>query len=247
MPVPVVDTNVYLSRWPFRRLPCDDTPGLVAKLKSAGVQRAIAGSFDALLHRDIEGINRRLAEECKAHGAGMLMPAGCLNPAIPDWKEDLRRCQETHAMRVIRLHPNYHGYTLEDSSALELLAEASKRKLLVQIACEMEDERTQHPMVRTAAVNPAPLFALPNGGGRVQLLNHRGPVKGKSVWIDIAMTEGVHGIQRQLQAAGDGRVVFGSYFPFFYLESALLKLTESGQTESGIARANALRMLEEPR
>ena len=32
----LIDTNVSLSRWPCRRLPLDETPGLVARLRSQG-------------------------------------------------------------------------------------------------------------------------------------------------------------------------------------------------------------------
>jgi hypothetical protein len=46
----MIDTNVYLSRWPFRRLRGDETPELVAMLRRAGVTQAWAGSFDGVLH-----------------------------------------------------------------------------------------------------------------------------------------------------------------------------------------------------
>ena len=47
-PTGLIDTNINLSHWPLRRLPCDDTAGLVAKLRANGVTQAWAGSFDGL-------------------------------------------------------------------------------------------------------------------------------------------------------------------------------------------------------
>ena len=35
----IIDVNVNLSRWPFRRLPCDELPKLVERLRAAGVSK----------------------------------------------------------------------------------------------------------------------------------------------------------------------------------------------------------------
>ena len=61
----IVDTNVNLSRWPFRRLPGDETSDLVARLRKRNVAQAWAGSFDGILYKDIGGVNARLVVDCK--------------------------------------------------------------------------------------------------------------------------------------------------------------------------------------
>src|SRR6266498_2597198 len=61
----VVDTNVNLFSWPFRKLKYGDTSALVAKLKKHRIVEAWAGSFEALLHKDVAGVNERLAAECR--------------------------------------------------------------------------------------------------------------------------------------------------------------------------------------
>src|SRR4051812_15232164 len=59
----IIDTNINLFNWPFRKLKYADTTALVTKLKKHRVVEAWAGSFDALLHKDMAGVNERLAAE----------------------------------------------------------------------------------------------------------------------------------------------------------------------------------------
>jgi predicted TIM-barrel fold metal-dependent hydrolase len=252
-----VDVNVYLSRWPFRRLPCDDTPKLVERLRTCGVAQAWAGSFDGLLHKDLGGVNARLADECAAHPSGMLVPFGSVNPTLPDWEEDLRRCQEDHRMPGIRLHPNYHGYRLDEPVCAELLRLAAQRGLIVQLAVRMEDPRTQHPLMPVPDVDTGPLAELVAGCPNLRLILLNGLqalrgdalgrlVKAGNVSCEISMLEGVGGLANLLGTVPVERVLFGSHFPFFYLEAALLKLRESelspAQTKA-ISQENAERLL----
>ena len=231
----MIDTNVDLFRWPFRRVEGDDPADLVAYLRKKGVTEAWAGSFEGLLHRDVAGVNARLAAACREHGPNFLVPFGTVNPKQPDWKEDLRRCQEVHKMPGIRLHPDYHAYTLDDPVVADLFLLAEDRKLLVQIALGMEDPRTQFPLLQVPHVNPRPLVELLkrtpdlrvellNGGGR----GGRGLTLAGYVYVDMATAEGVGGVTRLLSQIPVERVLFGSHYPFFDFDSALLKITEAG-------------------
>ncbi|TWU07204.1 Amidohydrolase [Symmachiella macrocystis] len=234
----LVDTNVNLSRWPFRRLPGDETRQLVAMLRRQGVTQAWAGSFDGLLHHDIAGVNQRLVDDCRTNGDGLLLPFGSVNPTLPDWQEDLRRCAEDYRMPGIRLHPNYHGYKLDDPRFARLLNLATERGLIVQLALSMEDERTQHPLLQVPHVDPAPLVGLLEKLPKLRLvmLNTFRSLPltkidqlaaAENIYFEIAMLEGAGGIEKLLKKVPLRRVLFGSHFPFFNFDAALLKLKES--------------------
>lgn len=256
----LIDTNVSLSRWPGRRLPMDETPALVARLRRHRVKQAWAGSFDGLLHKGIASVNARLAEDCCKHGRGLLVPFGSVNPMLPDWEEDVRRCHEDHRMPGIRLHPNYHGYQLEEAAFASLLDLAGERGLVVQVVVDMEDERTQGRLMRVPHVDLKPLVALLRSrpGLRVVVLNWFRGAKAAllaklaaagQAYFDIATLEGVGGVANLLKQEPADRVVFGSHAPFFYFESALLKLKESELSEADLAAVragNAGRLLRGP-
>jgi predicted TIM-barrel fold metal-dependent hydrolase len=252
--VPLVDVNVYLGRWPFRHLPDAEPADLAHKLAESGVSEAWVGSFDGLLERDLGAVNERLAEQCRSVSELKLLPFGSVNPTLPDWQEDLRRCHEVHNTPGIRLHPNYHGYKLDDPAFAQLLAAATERRLVVQLALSMEDERTQSPVFHVPHVDTAPLAALVkatpglrlvviNGFRALVRLTDAEPLaQAGDVTFDISMLEGVEGISRLIKAVGLDRILFGSYYPFFYFESALLKLQESPQAHGeleAVAGGNA--------
>jgi predicted TIM-barrel fold metal-dependent hydrolase len=261
----IVDSNVHLFDWPFRRLKYARTDALADKLRKHRITKAWAGNFDAVLHTQFDAANRRLAEECRAKGDGLFVPIGTVDPHGPDWEEDLRRCHEGYKMPGVRLYPAYHGYGLDEPDFARLLSETAKRGMLVQIVLRMEDERCHLPALVIGAVDVGPLVELlpkvPEA--KVQLINSAGRLLGKHVTglvqkttatFDIAATEGNGGIGQLIAGTNYSytgaipveRLVFGSHAPFFPCESALLKLFESPLelTElERIMRGNADRLI----
>ena len=220
--------------------------------------QAWAGSFDGILHKDIGGVNARLAAECNTYGKGFLVPFGSINPKLPDWQEDVRRCAKDYKMPGIRLHPNYHGYELKDPIFAELLQVAAANGLMVQLVVSMEDIRTAAPADASAAcrsfgagssgqepafdpVDSAELVAgaeVNSASGRWRM-----PVE---LYFDISMVEGIEGVARLVEQLPAERVLFGSNFPLFYFEAALLKVEESGLPEvkkTMLFEGNARRIL----
>jgi predicted TIM-barrel fold metal-dependent hydrolase len=233
----LIDCNIHLGTHPTRKLPEINEDFLIQR----GIEEAWAGSFEALLHRDMAAVNTRLAKRCAA--SPRLRPVGSVNPQLPAWADDLDRCVEKHGMKVIRLYPNHHGYTLTDEAFLNLLRAATLRKVAVQLVAQLEDQRTQSTLMQVPPVDLKPLADMMKlvPEARVMVLNANAAMittalRGcTNVWLDIAMIEGVGGVENTLKGWPEEKLCFGSHAPFFYWESAGLKMQESVLTDAQTA------------
>lgn len=261
----IIDTNVNLFDWPFRALKYRDTKALVAKLKKHRIIEAWAGSFEALLSKDMNGVNARLAAECREHGPGFLIPFGSVNLAWPDWEEDVRRCHEVHKMPGIRIYPGFQPFDLDHPGMERFVKMISERGLILQVVFGMEDPRVHHPIINVSPVTFAPLLKAvkrtPNA--KVQLLHLDGAIRGDGLsqfmaqinaFMDISRLEGNGAVGRMVGSASGlpsarvpvERILFGSHAPYFPVETALLKLIESpldAQQLQFIMQGNARRLL----
>ncbi|MCB1236128.1 MAG: amidohydrolase family protein [Verrucomicrobiae bacterium] len=249
----ILDSNVSLFRWPFRRLPLDETEKLVAKLRALGVTKALAGSFEGAFHRDLMTANNRLAAECARFPE--LTPIGTVNPAQPGWERDFDRCVGEHRMAGVRIFPSQQGYALDSTLLGRLLARAAEAGVLVQLAVTLEDPRTQPALVARpeADLGPLPDAMAKAPGARVQLLNPRPSgsqlaALGKTpgLYFDTARADGTDGVASLLAATGPDRVLFGSHAPFLIPEAALIRVHESALDPGplrAVLRDNAERLL----
>lgn len=243
----VVDVNVWLGRWPFRRVPGDDPATLVPLLRRHHITEAWTGTLEGPFQTDLTAANARLAESCRGAKGIRLIPFGSINPTLPDWEHDLQQAHESHAMPGIRLHPNYHGYALDAPAVGPLLDAAARRNLLVQIVATMEDPRQQNAIARVPEVDLAPLPDLlaRHPATRVMLLNglrnSANPHVLKALatdrlWLDIATLDAMERLASLLQIAPPYRLLFGSFAPMYYIASTLLKLPESALNPTDTAR-----------
>jgi predicted TIM-barrel fold metal-dependent hydrolase len=232
---PLIDTHVYLGRWPHARLAGDAPHELVAALRRNQVSQAWVGSFDGLFHKDIDAVNQRLADFCAQQDHGLLIPYGTVNPTLPDWEEDLRRCHEQFHMPGIRLHPNYHGYTLDDPRFARLLAVAAGSNVIVQLVAWVDDARHKWLMPTTAEVDLKPLAPIIKKlpklrlviAGSVRTFNEEavnGLLLTKQVYFDIARLANGDLLMTFMDRSPTDRIIFGSGAPLHSIESVRAKL-----------------------
>ncbi len=252
----ITDTFIHLFDWPFRELKYSDTGELVDKLKHHSIGEAWAGNFEALFHKDIDGTNRRLFEECQEMDTDFLKPVGSVNTTWPDWEEDLRRCDENYKMAGIRIHPVYQMIDLSSTEFKQLVEKATKRGMFIQVAGDLEDFRHHHPLVEVRSYPFEPILdvakAIP--GARIQMVHWNRQINGNLLKKLVDQTNIVFETSR-IEGAGEmgglidgdswsgpdqkisaNRFLFGSHAPFFAVESALLKLFEHPLEENQLRK-----------
>jgi uncharacterized protein len=162
-------------------------------------------------------------------------------------------------MPGILLYPSYHRYPLTDPDFVKLLDLAAGRGVIVQIALSMEDPRTQYQWVMAMPADPKPLASVVAKLPTLKLVLLNGGYwagnddpdiaalcKAENVYFDMAKNEGIGGLEAFIAATSPERVLFGSFYPFFYFESALLKVREADLTASekaALCEGNARRLL----
>ena len=253
-----VDVNCYLGRWAFRPVTCPLVDTLLAELDRAGIARALVSPLDGVLYKEPMAANQELAAQVQA-APDRLWPACTLNPAFPGWERDLDECITRLRARAIRLHPNYHGYALDDPRAQALVQRAALAGLPVLVTVGLEDVRTHHwhmqvpdlPPVEVArlaaAVPEARLVVTGANFGQLAALWRSGEPVPPNLFVEISRVQGPIGDVEQLCARlSVEHVLFGTNLPLHEPAAPLLALQYASLSDVDrrrIFRDNALALL----
>jgi len=231
---PIVDAHAYLGHWPLQRLSCATGAELADALRARGVAQAWVGSFDGLLHKDVAAVNQRLADDCRRAADKLLTPLGTINPTLPDWQEDLRRCHQVHRMPGVRLHPRYHAYGLDDGQFIEVLKSATRRGMFVQVVVDLEGAPPSGLMAPQYAVDASALEVSARSIDGLRLViagaarsggvgRSSGLANSPHVWFEAADCEPGDAALGEFA----DRLLFGSGFPLASFDAATAQLRES--------------------
>jgi len=139
----IIDADTWIGHWPFRSLPKRSAGDLLEQMDRLDITKALVGNLNGLLYKDVHESNHELAAELRRHG-DRLVPCALINPLYDGWRDDLRQCREQFGMPVLRLTPDYHGYTLSDPCASELIAAAHGLGMRVAFYWRLVDPRGRH-------------------------------------------------------------------------------------------------------
>jgi uncharacterized protein len=215
----------------FNRRPVGLEPAaLWDRLAPFGVTRVHAGRLEALWFENAHDANR-LAESL-SWPAG-IVHAPVLDPSLATWREELDRLAARGPLPIVRLYPNYHGYTVPDADPL--LAALARRKVVAQFLIRMDDPRRQHRLaqvpdvpaaaVREAAARHPTLKVLLSGAQTAALNSLAGKLPATTnLWADTSQADGVEAVLGLMRTPWRDRLVFGSHAPLFIPEAAFARV-----------------------
>lgn len=180
----------------------------------------------------------RVLKLARDAGIGVSVVAGVRNPkeglisfATPDGSGELRLSED---VRGVRLLPTYQQWDFESERSEEMLAEASRRGLLVQVCLRLQDPR----VLRQNTVSAEALKSLADAVGRHKAVKFMvggallAEVSGNAalfgcdnVCVDIAHLQHPTGsLEKLVDIMGSERVAFASNSPIFYPKAAMFRV-----------------------
>jgi hypothetical protein len=253
------DINAYLGAFALRELRHNDVAGLSAFMERKGIRRALVSAAEAITWKDCHSANRLLSERL-AGTDGNIVPCAVINPGYAGWRRDLEEASCGMGMRAVKLYPHWHGYSLGDGCADEVVRAATDLGLPVLIPVRAVDRRQlgwlfdvpDVPLADIAALagrHPDARFVVLNGLGFTgsPLAAPEGE-RPSNCWIEISRLPLF--ISRELpvllEVLGASRLLFGTGMPFKYPDPVLLKMDKLGASRSetrAICGENAAELL----
>ncbi len=227
-------------------------PNLAAELDGAGFARAAVLPIAFGLPFGDNLAERWLEALTASPHTDRFLPGGSVHPRDPARLEKLRD-QARRGARIVKLHPEMQRFYPYDPAAMEIYAECERIGLPVlfhagRSGIEPEGIRPYallRHLEEPAASFPRLPIILGHGGARD--LPDAIPLARRysNVHLGIASL-GASAIARLIDALGPERIVFGSDWPFYPVNTSLAKLLwatrDRADAREPILRGNALRL-----
>ena len=235
----IIDMHILLGRWPYMPLKYDTVPGVLDLMDRAKIDKGVVTSLNSVFYYDSEIGNLEVGQACLQH-LDRFIQFLVLNPNLMSWKKHLHICMNKYDVKGIKLHPDYHKYSLLAEDSAKVMAEAAKYHLPVYIQTSLLDLR-HHPgyslvpevpiMEVAQAIERYPGNTFIIGGGKHFRSRAAELIKATSQDNFYLVTDGLggpfDGIGGLVDQIGNARLLFGSRTPVMYTEAALDVVNQS--------------------
>jgi len=224
----IIDVNCMYGHWPFRRVPGESMPEMVASAAAHGVKTMLMASLNAVFYQDSYEGDREL---CAAlpDSAYQIMT---VNPSLPTYRDDLKRGAAEFRLKGVKIYPTYHGYELTDTCVAELMEILGRMKLPLFVSLIIEDERMCHMLtpqttpaymlqsmiqnnekIPVVFLNAAPMYFY----GLADMVNTYG-----NVYFDTSgMKMPIGAVVRLAGLMRPTNLLYGSHSPMYYRQSTI--------------------------
>ena len=238
----LVDTNVSFGRWPFRTAPGYSARELESVLLAEGIGRAYVSSMAALFVDDPAEANTELFSTFSGGGSTPLITVPVLNPRLRNWELLFDEYSVRRLIPAVKLHSNYHGYSLDTAPVGSLARRLSALGKPLLLPLRMEDERFQNPRMQVPSIQVEDVIKLARSYKDLNILCLNAYRKETldcaeypNLFFDIAFVDWFKPVDDLLHRLGPGRILFGSHTPLFVTRAAVMKV-DAADAPAGIKR-----------
>lgn len=224
------DINCMIGRWPTSEFDVHDLPGLLAHMDRLGIERAVVSHSHAWQYDPAAG-NARLMDELSRLEAGQrarLEPCWAVVPPATGelgTPAELAAALADHGVRVVRLFPRDHNYSLSAPDAAELLSLLAERRTVALVDL---DQTSCEEIERVAAAHPALPLVVCRPGYRVLRRLAGVLARRPNCFLDLSYFGSHQGVEWLVERFGAGRLLFGTGAPLVDAGGAVTRVMLAG-------------------
>ena len=248
---PLIDTNVSFGEWPFGTVGIANAAKLRSRLTGAGIGTALVSHLAPIFNPEPDHGNRRLFQALRQQDDLIAVPV--INPTLRGWEELLDRYREEHGVRVIKVFPNFHRYTLASPAMDRLVDTVRTHDLRLMVNIRMVDERHQYFALKIKGLTVKSLAGFSQRHGdfkylclglyRPEILELAGQCG--NFLTDFSFADWQYLLDELLGRLPAERILFGSHTPLMVTQANVDHLRCSGLAPSKLRKigsANAKRL-----
>lgn len=232
----MIDVNVFLGAYPFRRVPATSPEAVLAAMDRLEIGEAWATHLPSLFWKDPTEGSPWLYD--LSARSSRFRPVPVVHPGLPGWKGDLREALDRGAP-VVRADPGYLGLPAAGREMYALIEACGESGMPLLSAVRLEDGRGRHPLDAAPELTPAAVRAWVRYHPGIRLVIthadrsfieevHFGsaPAEAARIWWDISWVWGPpeDHLALLLQTMGSTRFLFGTGQPLRLPETAIARL-----------------------
>jgi predicted TIM-barrel fold metal-dependent hydrolase len=248
MTTSLIDVDCFVGRWPSADLAFHDCAGLLERMDRLGIGKAVVCHTWAWQYDPVAG-NRQLMTDLAA------LPPASRERLVPCWAavppatgeqgtvEELGAALDATDVRVVRLFPRDHNYSLGSPDATQLLAMLAGRRILTLIDL---DQTSWEEIDRVAEREPGLRLVVCRVGYRGLRRMAGVLARHPNCAIDLAYFGSHEGVEWLVDRFGASRLLFGTGSPLVDGGGAVTRLMLSRIAEDerdAIGAGNAERLL----